>query len=389
MASDSSAGNCQRPPTLYIPALDGIRAVAFLIVFVAHSMPYRDLPGGFGVTVFFFLSGYLITTLLRAEAQQKNSIDLRNFYVRRALRIFPPCYVTVLIVTVLAGAGFIYNTESYRSLFAAFLYFSNYWNILGFGNLIAGMGVLWSLAVEEHYYLLFPALYAWFAKGVKSRRFQAAVLITLCIAALGWRCCRVFYFHSPWESIYEGTDTRFDSILWGCVLAVIANPRLGDQVDWLKKRANLLALAGAGLLVFTFALRNPVFRETIRYTLQAIALAPIFFLVSLQKNFLTQCLEWRVLRWLGQLSYTMYLVHHTLFHHFYHYYRPSLSLALIILATTVLYAQAMRTFVELPLQRTRARFRTKSPDGLLGVSPGKTAGIASLPGRENAASPAA
>jgi peptidoglycan/LPS O-acetylase OafA/YrhL len=75
---------------LYIPALDGMRALAFLLVFLAHSLPYRDLPGGFGVTVFFFLSGYLITTLLRLEARQTSAIDLKAFYVRRVSGSFLP-----------------------------------------------------------------------------------------------------------------------------------------------------------------------------------------------------------------------------------------------------------------------------------------------------------
>ena len=91
--------------TLYIPGLDGIRALAFFFVFVAHSMPDKTLPGAFGVTVFFFLSGYLITTLLRGEAQRTGTISLKRFYLRRVLRIFPSCYVTVAIVSTLPAAG--------------------------------------------------------------------------------------------------------------------------------------------------------------------------------------------------------------------------------------------------------------------------------------------
>jgi peptidoglycan/LPS O-acetylase OafA/YrhL len=360
---------------LYIPSLDGLRAVAFLLVFLAHSMPYRDLPGGFGVTVFFFLSGYLITTLLRAEAEHNHRINLRGFYLRRILRIFPPCYATVAIVSALAAAGLLYNAESYKSLVAAFLYFSNYWNILGWGNLPAGMGILWSLAVEEHYYLLFPPLYAWFVYARVSRRRQAAVLLALCAAALAWRICRAAIFHSPWANIYEGTDTRFDSILFGCVLAIAANPRLGDEVPWLRKHATKLALAGAVVTVLLFAYRNPFFRDTFRYTLNAIGLAPIFFLASLpERHFFTRCLEWPVLRWLGQLSYSMYLIHHTLFHHFLHYYQPSFPLALGILAVTILYAQAMRTLIELPLQKARTRLRAKN--GAVSTKPVSGARIA-------------
>jgi peptidoglycan/LPS O-acetylase OafA/YrhL len=89
----------------YVPSLDGMRALAFFFVFVAHAQPFRMLPGGFGVTVFFFLSGYLITSLflsgylitslLRDEANKTGTISLKRFYFRRLLRIFPPCYLTV------------------------------------------------------------------------------------------------------------------------------------------------------------------------------------------------------------------------------------------------------------------------------------------------------
>lgn len=350
--------------SMYIPGLDGVRAIAFFIVFVAHSMPNRQLPGGFGVTVFFFLSGYLITTLLRQEAGQQQSINLKNFYLRRLLRIFPPCYVTLAIVSSIAAFGLLYNRESYRSLLAGFLYFSNYWNILGLGNLPAGMGVLWSLAVEEHYYLLYPPLYAWFVYAGVSRKRQAAYLLTLCAGALVWRCCRAAFFHSPWENIYEGTDTRFDSILYGCVLAIVANPRLGDKVEWWTKHSRLLASAGTMLILISFAYRNPFFRDTFRYSLLGIGLAPIFFLISLpQKHLLTRWLEWPVLCWLGQISYTMYLIHHALFHHFYHFYRPSFLLASGILAVTILYAQGMRTMIELPLQKARGRLGDRRTTG--------------------------
>src|SRR6201993_4107217 len=109
------------------------------------------------------------------------------------------------------------------------------------------------------------------------RRHQATVLIVLCLGALAWRCYRALVWHSPWEHIYEGTDTRFDSILAGCVLAIVANARCGDHVPFLTKRATALAAGGAILIVASFAFRNPVFRDTVRYTLLEIGLMPIFF----------------------------------------------------------------------------------------------------------------
>lgn len=323
----------------------------------------RILPGGFGVTVFFFLSGYLITTLLRQEAETTSTISLKKFYLRRVLRIFPPCYVTVLFVTGLTLAGVIYNTESYKSLVAAFMYWSNYWNILGWGNLPGGLGILWSLAVEEHYYLAFPLLYLGLCRRFGGRKKQAACLLALCALALAWRCYRASVLHSPWANIYEGTDTRFDSILFGCVLAIVANPALGDRVEWLRKHGYILGAAGGMVIMLSFAYRNPFFRDTFRYTLQAIGLIPIFFLLILpHKNLLTRLLEVRVLTWMGQLSYSMYLIHHTLFHHFYHLYRPTFWIPCVVLLLTAVYAQAMRMLVEKPLQKARQRFTAVRQD---------------------------
>lgn len=89
-----------------IPSLDGLRAVSFLMVFAAHA-GVEAIPGGFGVTVFFFLSGYLITTLMRLEAEKTGGVSLKNFYYRRALRILPPFYIVLFVATTLAAMGFL------------------------------------------------------------------------------------------------------------------------------------------------------------------------------------------------------------------------------------------------------------------------------------------
>ena len=116
--------------------------------------------------------------------------------------------------------------------------------------------------------------------------------------------------------------------MYGCVLAIVANPGLGDNVQWWTKHAGVLASAGTLLIALSFAYRNPFFRDTFRYTLLGVGVAPIFFLISLpQKHLLTRCLAWPVLWCLGQLSDNMYLIHHTIFHHFYHFYRPGFLLA--------------------------------------------------------------
>src|SRR5438132_14220471 len=86
--------------SFYLPSLDGIRAAAVILVFVAHAGLKERIPGNFGVTVFFFLSGYLITTLLRIEHERTGGISLKMFYLRRTLRIFPPFYLVLLLATV-------------------------------------------------------------------------------------------------------------------------------------------------------------------------------------------------------------------------------------------------------------------------------------------------
>src|ERR1700733_3228445 len=94
------AASATKASAFHIPSLDGIRAASFLIVFAAHAGLADLVPGGFGVTVFFFLSGYLITTLLRMEWQQSGTVSLKQFSLRRVLRILPPFYFTLLLATV-------------------------------------------------------------------------------------------------------------------------------------------------------------------------------------------------------------------------------------------------------------------------------------------------
>src|SRR5665213_2686933 len=105
-----------------IPSLDGIRAISFLLVFIAHAGLDKWVPGGFGVTVFFFLSGFLITTLMRQEYLTSGDVNLRHFYLRRVLRIWPPFYI-VLAVTAIA------TEVDFKPFLAQILHVTNYWSI--------------------------------------------------------------------------------------------------------------------------------------------------------------------------------------------------------------------------------------------------------------------
>ena len=300
-------------PALHIPSLDGIRAIAFTLVFVAHAGLEKLVPGGLGVTIFFFLSGYLITTLLRIEHDASGSISLRQFYLRRVFRILPPFYLVLMLAVVAASLGIVAGGFSTRAVAAQVCHLANYWSVRHGGEgQPAGTGVYWSLAVEEHFYLLFPCLYLVVRRHVASGFNQALVLWGLCAAVLVWRCVLVFAMNAPPDRTYLATDTRIDSILFGCALALWGNPVL-DGPSRLSDRSwkHGLMPGGFALILVSLLFRDPRFRETFRYSLQGIALYPLFIVAMRFPRWgLVRVLNTPVLAFVGVLSYSLYLVHH-------------------------------------------------------------------------------
>jgi peptidoglycan/LPS O-acetylase OafA/YrhL len=263
--------------------------------------------------VFFCLSGFLITTLLRAEFSERGSVAVGRFWARRALRILPPFYV-VLLVTTLA-ARFINPTAelSGDAVAARAFHVTNYWLILrGYSGEPPGSGVYWSLAVEEHFYLFFP----WLFIGMQRLRVpalkQAQLFWLLCAAVLIWRCVLVWGFHSPEDRTYMASDTRIDSILFGCALAVWKNPVLDQAVLSDRVWKYGIVPAASLLLVVCLLVQNEPFRETVRYSLQGVALTFLFIaLLRFRGTVWFRALNWRPIAFLGVLSYSIYLVHYS------------------------------------------------------------------------------
>jgi peptidoglycan/LPS O-acetylase OafA/YrhL len=357
--SDGPAAS--RGDATHLPSLDGIRAASFLIVFAAHAGLDRVVPGGFGVTVFFFLSGYLITTLLRVEHDAHGAISLRRFYLRRALRILPPFYLVLALAALAADLGLIAGGVSPRALLAQALHLANYWIVrAGYEGQPSGTGVYWSLAVEEHFYLVFPCLYLALCRLVPGGRRRALVLFALCAGVLAWRCYLVFARSSPEDRTYVATDTRVDSILFGCALALSGNPALDgasriSEACWKR----ILLPAALALLLVTFVCRGRAFRETFRYSLQGVALIPVF-VVALRYPGWGPCrvLNLRAMSFLGVLSYPLYLVHHVLL--------GALGTALpavrapLALALSIGVAWTIHELVENPCARLRRRLEARA-----------------------------
>jgi peptidoglycan/LPS O-acetylase OafA/YrhL len=346
--------------SFYIPSLDGIRAAAVMLVFAAHAGLKERIPGNFGVTIFFFLSGYLITTLLRVEHERTGMISFWSFYLRRVLRIFPAFYLVLGTATLLTVLGALPGPRlRIDALVAQALYLTNYYVILHgwWDSRAPGTWIFWSLAVEEHFYLAFPLLYLVLLRLLPSRRRQALVLVTLCAVVLIWRLVLVYALGAPKDRTYVATDTRIDSILFGCILGVFGNPildrsRLSEPV-W---KALLFPLALIGLVI-SFSLRIPQFQETLRYSLQGLCLFPIFVVAIRYPHWLA--FRWLNLGWVkfvGVLSYSIYLIHPAILWAVVSWTRlPGLIQASLGLTLTLTISLAIYVLVEKPAARLRRR----------------------------------
>ncbi len=292
------------PGTGYIAGLDGLRAVSIALVMIAHAGWERIVPGGLGVTVFFFVSGFLITTLLTAEHDRTGRVAVGAFYGRRFLRLAPELY-GMIVLTALAGP--LYGQHAtVRDVAAGAGYATNYLYAFG-GEGSLRWSQLWSLAVEEHFYLTFPALFVLLRRRPRA---LLAVLVAVCGAALAWRVA-AHGLGFPSAYTYAATECRLDSIAWGCA-AAIAFGLYGGRWARRPRAAAGAGAAGLTLLLASVVVRDAAFRDTARYTLQGVGLLGVFaalFLTEAGARLRRGALEWTPLRELGRRSYGAYLWH--------------------------------------------------------------------------------
>jgi peptidoglycan/LPS O-acetylase OafA/YrhL len=301
------------PHLAYRPGLDGLRAIAVAGVFLYHSR-IDWLPGGFlGVDLFFVLSGYLITSLLLIEWEARNRIDLRRFWMRRARRLLPALVVVVLAALALSAIFARDDLARTRGdAVSSLLYYTNwheiianhsYFNLMGRPSLLQH---LWSLAVEEQFYVIWPLLLVPGLVLLGRKRLPIVVVAGIAgSAALMW----TLYNPTDPTRVWNGTDTRAFLLLMGIFLALV-----WPYVERMRRAVPLLELFGIAALVATVLL----FRQMHDYDpmlWQGGDLAASFcFMVLIAavahpKTGIGQALGVQPLRWLGERSYGIYLWH--------------------------------------------------------------------------------
>lgn len=323
----------------HIAALDGLRAIAILDVVASHMLSPL-VPGSFGVTLFFFISGFIITRLLLSDETNR----LLPFYIRRFFRLGPALlvYVAACILALLAvGAEVVW-----KDVAAALLYYANYND-----PHMVSMSTMWSLAVEEHFYLLFPPVFM--ALRRQPERLQWA-LVGVLIACFVWRCNMVSLGYTS-EQILRHTESRIDSIAFGCLLSVLIHRGKIDFVRAMGTR-RMLALAGL-LIVATLAIRSEVFRQTARYSLQGVAFFVLFCALFFSDSAprLRRLFEMRAMVYIGRISYSLYLYHEFGLILGNNLGRGSLSKTLIAFAVTIPATLLSFYVIETPSRRLGAR----------------------------------
>ncbi len=282
------------------PILNGLRAIAVLLVVFYHAgLP---APGGFGVLIFFTLSGFLITWLLLAEFRKTGAISLRKFYVRRSLRIFPAFYAYWFIL--LAALLIFHKRIVVGQFLASFFYANDYYQAI-LGDPRTGLSHTWSLAVEEQFYLIWaPA-----AVLLLRRRWMFPALV-YAIPILWMHRLLLVLFHVHQGYIYEAFDTRAGDLLVGCLLAwLLFNKKWAGLFRFVCRPAGLLSIAAAlAVLLVAESYWGATFRDTVAFTAEPMLVAAMIAgLISARATFVGRILDSSLVAGLGRISYSVYL----------------------------------------------------------------------------------
>lgn len=349
----------------YITGLDGIRAIAVIMVLAYHLKLALFKSGFLGVTVFFVLSGYLITGILISEVEEEGTIDLKNFWLRRIRRLVPAVMsMAVVIIFVSAVVNRVIFTKGCKDFLASVLGFNNWWQIFNKVSYFEAAGVpspfthCWSLAIETQFYLIYPLILLGIYKLVKSReegRAKRGLLfagVTLLLALISVILMIVLFDPQQDASrVYYGTDTRAFSLLFGALLAILWEYQMVPRRLSASVNMVLGSVSFAVLLVMTIAIngssnfwyRGGQFVGTILTVL-------VIYTVSGRKTWLSRFLSNPVLKWIGDRSYSIYLWHYPIILLISKGIKASWWITLIEIVLSVVLAELSYRFIETPIR---------------------------------------
>lgn len=311
--------------TKYLPSIDSLRAIAVIAVIIYH-IDANYLPGGFlGVDLFFVLSGYLISSLIIKEYKSTGTVNLYNFYVRRARRLLPAVYfmITVVLIIITLFNGVLLK-KSYLDALFGYIYSSNWWYIFHKLDYFDSFGSqspfkhLWSLAIEEQFYMFFPLIFLIFNRKSKSNNSNSKlnknfiyVVLSLILVSL---IAHILLFDiNNINRIYFGTDTRAFSLLVGVVGAILyPMDRLSERTT---KKDNMIysivslvsILVLIGIMIITSEYNTWLYRGG--FLLVAIIGLIIIISSGRQYTFMSKLLSFKPFVFIGKISYSLYLWH--------------------------------------------------------------------------------
>jgi peptidoglycan/LPS O-acetylase OafA/YrhL len=299
----------------YRPELDGLRGISIMLV-LTHHFYYPLLPGGFfGVDIFFVLSGFLITSLLVKEWNQKGKINLKNFYFRRVLRLIP-ALILFMLVTGIVALLFLTQKEAsktYQGIWLTLCYASNWFYAFRSFSASNLLGITWSLAIEEQFYTTWPIILL-LAHKLRLRRPWVLCALPVTVMIIAFHRKMLAEHGASILRLYYASDTRADALLIGCFIGLLFAwelfPRNSIRFEiWIK------SLATGSLIFLAYMVGTASWGDMFLYTYGgytliavAIGLILIVLIVRPPKGALL-FLNFAPLVWIGRVSYGLYLWH--------------------------------------------------------------------------------
>ena len=354
----------------YLPSIDSLRALAVLAVIIYH-VDVNYLPGGFlGVDLFFVLSGYLISSLIIKEYRKTGSLNLYNFYIRRARRLLPAVYfmITVgLVVMVLFNEVLL--RKSHLDAIFGYIYSSNWWYIFHKLDYFDSFGAqspfkhLWSLAIEEQFYMIFPLLFLLVNRKKKSKdgtyklnkNFLYVVLGLILVSLIA----HILLFDiNNISRIYFGTDTRAFSLLVGVVGAILypmerLHAKVTPQQNMLYSVVSLVSIATLiTVMIYTSEYNTLLYRGG--FLLVAVLGLIVIISSGKQHTLMSRLLSFKPVVFIGKISYSLYLWHFpvlVLTTPVSEIGNPNIIFVILRVILTFILATASYVFVETPIRK--------------------------------------